>query len=314
MAADPGGAAPHRYKLFGLTVASDIHLPELFPAADHEATDVRIAWGAVAAPPAEASSAWGLTGDGHEAVLSVEGTGRYAIRGGSSIVVDPHNGASPKSVLLFLLGSAFGALLHQRRLLPLHANAIEIGGRAVAFAGRSGAGKSTMASRFMERGYRLLADDVCVVKFDSAGQPMAQPGPPRLRLWRDAVEASGWQPGDLELAFEGQDKFVVPIHHMQTRQAVPLKRIYLLAALAPGERGQRIRRLTGSAAVQGIIANTYRGQYLSLLGGTERLLWDALRLVQTVAVFEVERQWGYDALQAQIAGIEAHATGAEAQD
>ena len=51
--------------------------------------------------------------------------------------IDPENdftapGASSRNVRVFLLGSAFGALLHQRGLLPLHANAVEVDGRAVA--------------------------------------------------------------------------------------------------------------------------------------------------------------------------------------
>lgn len=314
MAADLSGAAPHLYELFGLTVASDIPLPELFAAEPQGEADVRITRGHVAAPNPGSRAVWGLTGDREEAVLTVDGTGRYAIRAGSSIVVDPLEAATEKSVLLFLLGSAFGALLHQRGLLPLHANAIEIGGGAVAFTGRSGAGKSTMANAFLERGYRLLADDVCAVKFDSAGEPMAQPGLPRLRLWRDAAEAFGRRVEDLELAFEGHEKFVVPIHDRQTRRPVPLKRLYLLSELAAGQRGQRIRRLTGSAAVQAILANTYRGQYLSLLGGSEQLLGNAVRLLRTVPVFKVERQWGYDVMRAQIEAIEAHATCADAEE
>lgn len=308
-----GAATPHFYRLFGLTIASDIALPELFAGDASDAPDVRITRGPVTTPLPGAPSVWGLSGTRDDAVLTVADTARYGVREGSRIVVDPAEGATPKAVLLFLLGSAFGALLHQRGLLPLHANAIEIDGGAVAFTGRSGAGKSTLASAFLARGYSLLADDVCVVKFDDAGSPMAQPGLPRLRLWRDAAEASGRRVEELELAFEGQDKFLVPIHDSQTRRPVPLRRLYLLGELSPGERGPRIRRLIGSEAVAAVLANTYRGQYLSVLGGTERLLGDAMRLLQAVRVFEVQREWGYDVLDAQIDAIEAHAAGADAQ-
>lgn len=314
MADDPPRGYPLRYNLFGLEVASQIALPELFAAKSAGAADVHIRRGAVAAPDPGLRSVWGLTGDQAEAVLTVEGTGRYAVRDGCSIVVDAEAGASAKSVLLFLLGSAFGALLHQRGLLPLHANAIDFGGGAVAFMGRSGAGKSTMAAAFLDRGHRLLADDVCVVSFDGSGQPLAQPGLPRLRLWRDAVQASGRDVQELELAFEGQDKFLVPIHARQSRIPLPLRRLYLLGELDAGETGPRIRPLTGSQAVQAVLANTYRGQYLSLLGGTEQLLGQALRLLETVPLFEVRRQWGYDVLHAQIDAIEAHARIADAQD
>ena len=44
-------------------------------------------------------------------------------------------------VRAYLLGTAIGALLHQRGLLPLHASAVEVNGRAVAFIAPAGHGK-----------------------------------------------------------------------------------------------------------------------------------------------------------------------------
>ena len=84
----------------------------------------------------------------------------------AEIVAEPRQGVPDSNVRLFLLGSAMGALLHQRGLLPLHTNAVEVGGRAFAFMGKSGAGKSTLAAWFHDRGFRIVADDVCVVGFD----------------------------------------------------------------------------------------------------------------------------------------------------
>ena len=73
------------------------------------------------------------------------------------------------NIRLYLLGSAMGVLLHQRGLLPLHANAVEIDGKAFAFMGASGSGKSTLAAWFHDHGYRIIADDVCAVRFETEG-------------------------------------------------------------------------------------------------------------------------------------------------
>ena len=56
-----------------------------------------------------------------------------------------------------------GAILMQRRLLPLHGSAIAINGKAYAIVGDSGAGKSTLASAFLNKGYQLISDDVIAV-------------------------------------------------------------------------------------------------------------------------------------------------------
>lgn len=295
------------YDLFGLRIRSELPLSDLPAATKPAPVDVQVVFGPVAPAPVGAPSTWGLAMADDVAVLSIEDTARFAISRGAEIVVDPDARASERNVRLYLLGSAFGALLHQRGLLPLHANAIRIGAGAAAFMGRSGAGKSSLAGAFLDRGFALLADDVCVVTSGVGGRPMAEPGLPRLRLWRDAVEASGRDAAALELAFEGHEKFVVPTHAGQSRVAVPLTRLYLLDRLPEGETGQRIRRLTGVEALNTIMANIYRGQYLAPLGGTQRNLRQCLDLVAAVPVFSVQRQWGYDAMDDQIRRLEAHA-------
>ena len=45
----------------------------------------------------------------------------------------------------------------------LHASAVEMAGRAVAFLGSSGVGKTTLAARIVVRGARLVTDDVLAV-------------------------------------------------------------------------------------------------------------------------------------------------------
>lgn len=305
--ATPDDRAWRDYDVFGLRIRSAIPLPDLMAApVDRRRADVRIVLGDVAPAAADAASVWGLTGTGERAVLTIDDIARFEILAGRRIVVDRFPDAPAANVRLFLLGSAIGALLHQRGLLPLHANAIRIGRGAAAFMGPSGAGKSTLAAAFLDRGFTLLADDVCVVE-ETDRLPMAQPGLPRLRLWRDAVEASGRHPDDLQIAFAGHDKYVVPTHDVQSADAMPLNRIYLLGALSEGETGMRIRRLTGIAAVSAVMANIYRGRYLSLLGGRERNYRQCLQLIRAVPVFSVERQWGHDAMDAQIRAIERHA-------
>ena len=46
----------------------------------------------------------------------------------------------------------------------IHASSVAIGGRAVLLAGRSGAGKSDLALRLIDRGARLVSDDYTLVR------------------------------------------------------------------------------------------------------------------------------------------------------
>jgi hypothetical protein len=292
------------YRVFGLRVRSSVELPELLPARDAAAPDVVIELGPVTESPQTQS---GLTNVGGALILVVPNVARYRIRAGVSITIAPCEGVPERNLRLFLLGSAFGALLHQRGLLPLHANAIEIDGKAVAYMGEPGAGKSTLAAWFHDRGHRIIADDVCVVGFDDAGKAVAKPGLPRLRLWREALEASGHDPASYPRSYAGDerfDKFDVPIDSAKTVESdTPLAALYQL------QRGEQasIDRRSGLEAAEAVFANTYRGAYLEVVGDHEAHWTSAVRLVGQVPVFRAARTWGSARLDDQCTMLLEHA-------
>lgn len=291
----------HRYRLFGLSVLSEIALPELVSDPEDGPADVRITLGTIAASPdAEA----GLHIEGDDALLVIPATGRFLTRSGREMLVEPAVGVSPRNLRLYLLGSAFGAILHQRGLLPLHANAVIVDGRAIGFMGHPGAGKSTLAAWFHDRGFDVLADDVCVVTAGPDGVPLAHPGIPRLRLWREALEAGGRDASSYERSFDDMDKYTVPTDLERMLPAVPLSHLYLLEK---AQHAPSIDRLEGSASVEAMIANTYRGAYVRLMGRTRQHMLACVQLARTVPVFSARRRWGYDRFDVEGAALEAHA-------
>jgi hypothetical protein len=277
-------ASSNDYAIFGLRLTSEIALPEL-PPGDRPGRDVTIRRGQ--APADGAPVGYSLQGDA--ILLNVPDIARYRIVAGREVIVDAADQASDDSVRLYLMGSALGAILHQRGLLPLHANAIEIDGRAVAFMGRSGAGKSTLAAWFLNRGYPVLTDDVCVVENDTQG-PVVHAGIPRLRLSPDALAMSGRSAKDYRRAPAGAEKFHVPTGASQKPpRPVPLAQICLLNRDDASD--QTFEVLQGVAALDAMMANTYRGGLVDLLGATERHLADCLALVRTVPVMRITRPW-----------------------
>ena len=295
-----------RYRLFGLVIASEIMLPALFAAEPDGPADVQVRRGVVeagsGAPPGYAVTE-------HGTILTIPDMARYLIRDGREIIVDAASSASERNVRLFLLGSAVGALLHQRGLLPLHANAIDVGGRVVAFSGHSGAGKSTIAAWFHDRGYRLLSDDVCVIVFEK-DRPMAYPGLPRLRLWREALEASGRTAEDYDLSFDDLSKYDVPTERRVAEAALPLDRVYMLKRAEEPSAELAIRRIRGIEAVDSLVSNTYRGAYLRSIGRTRDHLMTCARLASSVPIFSAERVWGFAGFDRQSRLLERHALAA----
>jgi hypothetical protein len=297
-------ARPFNYGLFGLDLASDLELPELALRPASPEPDVEIVLAEIAGIP----SVDGVpqTVDG-AASFSIPGVAAYSVVEGRKLLVDPASGADLKNVRLYLLGSAMGLLLHQRGIFPLHANAVEIDGEAFAFMGPSGAGKSTLAAWFHDRGFRVVADDVCAIHFNGQRQPRVSEGLPRLRLWKSALDATGRRDTQFQRSYAGDDewdKYDVPLGHGGgSNGLLPLAAVYLL-----GSGGEfSIENLDGIAAVDAIFANTYRGQYLD---GAEqaRIHWQSsLNLISTTPTFTLSRQWGFDMIDEQGRRIVDHA-------
>jgi hypothetical protein len=164
-----------------------------------------------------------------------------------------------------------------------------------------------MAAWFHDRGHRILADDVCVIGFDEAGRALAYPGIPRLRLWREALEASGREAGAFTRSFDDLDKYDVPTQLEAPPRPLPLGAIYLLRKADEGAAPAEVKRLVGVESVETLISNTYRGAYLKTIGRTGEHLAACLRIARAVPVFLAERAWGFDRFEAQASRLEAHA-------
>jgi hypothetical protein len=275
------------YSVFGLTVRSELPLPELPEIEDGAEADVRIRMDDVVAP---ADAGFGLHRVDGRLILVIPTVAKFLITAGADIAVQPEPGAPERNVRLYLLGSAFGAMLHQRGILPLHANVVEVHGKTVAFMGKSGAGKSTLAAWFYDHGYRVLADDVCVVRFDADGRAVAAPGLPRLRLSPEAVQITGRLIDGLASSFEGDplyEKFDVPIAKTGIAPTLPIAAVYLL------ERGEElsIEPLAGLAAAEAIFANTYRGEFVSVAGRHQEHWATCMRLIRSIPVYRLRRPW-----------------------
>jgi hypothetical protein len=173
-----------------LSVTSELALPGAIPVASPPGAGAEVTVRRVREiPPVMAPQTlgpnWALDGD--KFFLRVPRVANFLITAGNDIAMQVEPGVAEGDAVVFLLGTAFGILLYQRGRIVLHASAILVGGQAVLFCGKSGAGKSTMAAVLNERGYAHVTDDVCCIDFDAEGRPVVLSDGRMLKLWLDAV-------------------------------------------------------------------------------------------------------------------------------
>lgn len=89
---------------------------------------------------------------------------------GQKMLMSPFCYPLDQILLMYVLAEREGAFLH--------ASAVDFAGKSFIFPGISGAGKSTISSNFVAKGYRMLSDDRVAVKkvrgeFSAYGTPWA---------------------------------------------------------------------------------------------------------------------------------------------
>ncbi len=95
--------------------------------------------------------------------------------------------APPDLIAILIAGSVAAYLLSAEGRLVLHASAVEVDGKALAFLGHSGQGKTTMATLLCAAGYPFVADDLLPVE-RSGDEVTCVPVGTELRV-RQKVEA-----------------------------------------------------------------------------------------------------------------------------
>lgn len=217
----------YHYFVFGLNIQSEIELPALIKGDSNIEPDVKITIGKTPQNLVNCQKkgvAYEIAPN--EFLLDLKDIARFYVANGNSITIE-RKGGNPDDITLFLQGSCFGAVLHQRKVLAMHASAIVHEGEAVLFTGISGAGKSTTANAFRLQGYKMLTDDVCPVKIIN-GLPYALPGYPQSKLWEDALEKLEVDFENLKHIREGLNKRAVPLSDDFVREPMPIKAMYII--------------------------------------------------------------------------------------
>lgn len=257
------------HSLCGWRVASALPLPDLMPwQGDARRPDLVIDLGPV---PARLDD---TVIDQPLLQIAADGTCRFQVPdvatylidpGGQRVTIDPVLPPEAPDIRVFLLGTVFGILCFRRGLLPLHASCVRVGDRAIALAGPSGMGKSTLAAALLRRGHAVLADDVTVLDLTAAEGVRVLPAFPRLKLWRDAAARLDIPIQGLERSRVTLDKYHFPIADAFCAEPLPLSAVFHLDTGAqPG--GALLRRLRGPEAAAWLGRDIYRGGLMRRLG------------------------------------------------
>lgn len=277
------------YQAFGLSVKSEIPLPELpkmINKLDHidiviETADLSKLWSELDPPQQKTVVKRDLF------MFQVPKVAIFSIEKGERIIVSPMKGSDEDEIRLFILGTCMGALLIQRKVLPLHGSALAIDGKAYGFIGDSGAGKSTLASAFLNKGYQLLSDDVIAISFGHDNTPFVMPAYPQQKLWQESLQQFGMESNSYRPIYQRETKYAVPVPSKFSSEPLPLAGLFELVK-TEGEHIeiQRIQRLE---QLQTLFLHTYRNFLIPRSGLTEWHFNTSVTIVNHINIYQLRR-------------------------
>lgn len=189
---------------------------------------------------------------------------RYRVTSGTTIEVALLPGGTHAEAEFFLMGTPWGALLHQRGELPLHASAVVPpgGDHALLLAGHSGAGKSTTAALLVAAGWSVLCDDVSRIA-DAEGGLHVWPGFAALKLWQNSCTLLQLDSAHLPPTRGRRKKFF--LHAPTYGKSLPIAAVVELNPEQDESAAQLVRQ-RGGDAMQLILRQTFRPRLIQPLG------------------------------------------------
>ena len=175
---------------------------------------------------------------------------------GTAVACSPTPGTDPVTIEHLYINQVLPLALSRQGRLAFHASAVTVPGGAVAFLGRTGLGKSTLATQFARSGASFLTDDGLLLA-PSADGYVVQPSHPSIRLWDDSHQAllDAGVTAAPSVSFTSKSRFLAGDGLLYCDEPQPLLAAYVLDDPASGDIV--IRRTSMSEAVMGWLRNSF---------------------------------------------------------
>ena len=195
-----------------------------------------------------------------------------------------------QTVLSYFYGTGLSALLHYNRSIPIHASGVTRGDDLYLFCGRSGIGKSTLATSLKLKGYDLFADDKCVLS-DQDGSWTALPGLTIMRLWQntlDAIDPSPFLHDAKEVVFRKEKyQYQIVTAHLDLSPK-QVKAIYIIVNV-DADQTLSAEELMGQSKLAMFQRQIFRRQMISGMGLQQHLWHFLVSVLSDIPVYLISR-------------------------
>ena len=284
------------YRIYGVILGSDTGFPWLVSAGDNTNASVFIR-------KKHFSDAEKAACTAEYSVIGKERSSFYndtlicLIENGTTISYETLAGAAEETAQAFILGYGLAMLFLQRGKLAVHCSGIVKDKKALMISGMSGAGKSSLTDRFLEHGFRLMADDMMVAGVESEAA-YAYPAFPYTKLCADLLRRRSVNTDSLMRIDEDREKYLVPYKGTFSCEPEPLVALCVIAVLGKGAE-VRTHEVEGIEKLKIIIDSLFIDRSVMFSESNPLVVLLAAQLAAHIRVILIGRPEGVDTTEEQ---------------
>ena len=288
----------YRYRIYGVIVESEFELKLLAPACENNSSQdvITIAERDVKEEVLSCLKAADALKKHYEISLEksvMENIGGYYLIQNSQILVKLKEGYTYETISAWILGFCLSMALLQKGILTIHCSAIATDSGAVLISGTPGSGKSSLAGKLLEHGYKLMADDVASVRFDN-DKCMVYPAYPYQKLCSNEIDKRALDKSKLIYINETKDKYLVPVDDIFESKPHQLKALFYIIK-APVEE-LTFKKLSGFDCFMSIKDNLFLHRLKGKWETTPEVINQCMKIASGCDVYLIVRPENQDTL------------------
>lgn len=284
------------YKLYGLIFRSNTEIEQLLVSGEVSTFDAEIIFGQVPMEIKDYIEQDYTFGYREDAYWFLNNRAVFYVWGGKQIVVEMFDNVPIKSAIPFVLGYCISMLFGQRNRMAVHCSSVKIKDSAVLIAGNSGAGKTSLTTKFLEAGDSFLTDDIAVLDVTESTVTV-YPAFPRQNLCEDIVDKYGYDKTALSCVDADRDKYM--INRSEQFCDIPSKLHSMFVITTHKGNEVEVEEITGTDKLKIFIDNLFAEHIIRKFGLPATHMTICLKIIQNIKIYLLKRPENIDSTEMQ---------------
>lgn len=225
-----------------------------------------------------------------ELLFIIHSIGQFFFPNLNEVVIQLEKDCSIEKAMPYIYSNVITALLQMRDLFTIHGSGV-MGEKGLnLFSGRSGIGKSTLATHLFNKGFPLFCDDRSVLYWNALEKCFyAKPSMPTIRLMADAVgkiENKTWLKNQRVVDYK-KDKYEFDIKASIIKEEQRIEHLYIIRNI----NGQQIQTvpIVGTHKMTLLKQQSFKAQFINVLGKQKEHFLFLSQIIQALPMSVIRR-------------------------